>query len=148
MTIGPLITREKQMLTEDKDMAEELNNFFASVFTKEDQRTIPEAEKENGGDHGESRCNPADDKKTNSETQEGGGSRTEQGNTRSAKNVGGRSPATSGDSIQQVQEQPKFRQNGGQRTSHLSSRKEQKETRATIVQFHSQACLARCWKLL
>jgi hypothetical protein len=28
-------------------MAEELNKFFASVFTKEDQRTIPEAEKEN-----------------------------------------------------------------------------------------------------
>jgi hypothetical protein len=46
-TIGPLITREKKMLTEDKDMAEELNKFFASVFTKEDQRTIPEAEKEN-----------------------------------------------------------------------------------------------------
>ncbi len=35
------------MLTEDRDMAEELNKFFASVFTKEDQRTIPEAEKEN-----------------------------------------------------------------------------------------------------
>jgi hypothetical protein len=42
-----LITREKKMLTEDRDMAEELNKFFASVFTKEDQRTIPEAEKEN-----------------------------------------------------------------------------------------------------
>jgi hypothetical protein len=45
-TIGPLITREKKMLTEDKDMAEELNTFFASVFTKEDLQTIPEAEEE------------------------------------------------------------------------------------------------------
>ncbi len=45
--IRPLITREKKMLTEDRDMAEELNKFFASVFTKEDQQTIQEAEKEN-----------------------------------------------------------------------------------------------------
>ncbi len=44
--IGPLITREKKMLTDDKDMAEELNTFFASVFTKEDLQMIPEAEKE------------------------------------------------------------------------------------------------------
>jgi hypothetical protein len=44
--IGPLITREKKMLTEDRDMVEELNTFFASVFTKEDLQTIPEAEKE------------------------------------------------------------------------------------------------------
>ncbi len=44
--IGPLITREKKMLTEDRDMAEELNTFFASVFTKEDLQTVPEAEKE------------------------------------------------------------------------------------------------------
>jgi len=45
-TIGPLITKEKKMLTEDKDMAEELNTFFASVFTKEDLQAIPEAEEE------------------------------------------------------------------------------------------------------
>jgi hypothetical protein len=45
-TIGPLITKEKKMLTEDKDMAEELNTFFASVFTKEDLHMIPEAEEE------------------------------------------------------------------------------------------------------
>jgi hypothetical protein len=43
--IGPLITREKKMLTEDKDMAEELHTFFASVFTKEDLQMIPEARK-------------------------------------------------------------------------------------------------------
>jgi hypothetical protein len=34
------------MLTEDRDMVEELNTFFASVFTKEDLQIIPEAKKE------------------------------------------------------------------------------------------------------
>ena len=46
-TIGPLLTKEKKMLTEDKEMAEELNKFFSTVFTKEDLLNIPEAEKEN-----------------------------------------------------------------------------------------------------
>jgi hypothetical protein len=46
-TIGPLLTKEKKMLTEEKEMAEELNKFFSTVFTKEDLHSIPEAEKEN-----------------------------------------------------------------------------------------------------
>jgi hypothetical protein len=45
-TIGPLITKEKKILLDSKDMAEELNRFFASVFTKEYITNIPEAEKE------------------------------------------------------------------------------------------------------
>ncbi len=46
-TIGPLLTKEKKMLTEDKEMTEELNKFFSTVFTKEDLQNIPEAEREN-----------------------------------------------------------------------------------------------------
>jgi hypothetical protein len=45
-TIGPLITKDKRVLTEEKDMAEELNKFFSSVFTREDLTNIPEPEKE------------------------------------------------------------------------------------------------------
>jgi hypothetical protein len=45
-TVGPLITKDKRVLTEEKDMAEELNKFFSSVFTREDLANIPEPEKE------------------------------------------------------------------------------------------------------
>ncbi len=40
-TVGPLITKEKKLLTGGKEIADELNKFFASVFT-----TVPEAEQE------------------------------------------------------------------------------------------------------
>ena len=42
-TIGPLMTKEKKLLTDEKEMAEELNSFFSSVFTREDLSNIPEA---------------------------------------------------------------------------------------------------------
>jgi hypothetical protein len=45
-TVGPLITKDKKVLTEEKDMAEELNSFFSSVFTKEDLSQIPDPETE------------------------------------------------------------------------------------------------------
>jgi hypothetical protein len=45
-TVGPLITKEKKLLTGGEEIADELNKFFASVFTKEDTTTIPEAEQE------------------------------------------------------------------------------------------------------
>ena len=45
-TIGPLITKEKKILTEGKEMAEELNKFFASVFTIEDMQNLPDPEPE------------------------------------------------------------------------------------------------------
>ena len=45
-TIGPLITKEKTVLTEGKEMADELNRFFSSVFTQEDLSHIPAAEQE------------------------------------------------------------------------------------------------------
>jgi hypothetical protein len=45
-TIGPLITADKKVLTESKEIAEELNRFFSSVFTQEDLTTIPAAESE------------------------------------------------------------------------------------------------------
>jgi hypothetical protein len=43
-TVGPLVTKDKKILSEPKDMARELNNFFGSVFTQEDLTVIPEAE--------------------------------------------------------------------------------------------------------
>jgi hypothetical protein len=45
-TVGPLITKEKKLLMGGKEIADELNGFFASVFMKEDTTTIPEAEQE------------------------------------------------------------------------------------------------------
>ncbi len=42
-TIGPLITNERQLLTGGKDMSDELNTFYASVFTKKDTAIIPKA---------------------------------------------------------------------------------------------------------
>ncbi len=46
-TVGPLVTKEKEILTGNKEMAEELNKFFSSVFTQEDLTTVPDAEPEN-----------------------------------------------------------------------------------------------------
>jgi hypothetical protein len=44
--VGPLVTKEKKIVTDNKEMAEILNQFFYSVFTKEDLSYIPEAEVE------------------------------------------------------------------------------------------------------
>ena len=46
-TIGPILTADKKLLTDEKEMAEELNKFFSSVFTQEDLQQIPEAKAEN-----------------------------------------------------------------------------------------------------
>ncbi len=45
--MGPLVTKEKKIVTENKEMAEILNQFLSSVFTKEDLSYFPEAELEN-----------------------------------------------------------------------------------------------------
>jgi hypothetical protein len=46
-TVGPLVTKEKEIITDNKEMAEEQNKFFSSVFTQEDLTTVPDAEPEN-----------------------------------------------------------------------------------------------------
>ena len=46
-TIGPLIG-EGGMKTEDGEIAEELNRFFSSVFTREDLSSVPEPEPKYG----------------------------------------------------------------------------------------------------
>ena len=43
-TVGPLKNKNGEMQTEDKPMADLLNNFFSSVFTKEDMTNFPNAE--------------------------------------------------------------------------------------------------------
>jgi len=43
LTIGPLKSKNQKVLTEDVEMAEELNNFFSSVFTREGDSVVPEA---------------------------------------------------------------------------------------------------------
>jgi hypothetical protein len=45
-TIGPLVTANKRLITEEKEMAEELNKYFASVFTRESPDNVPEAEQQ------------------------------------------------------------------------------------------------------
>ena len=45
-SIGPLKNRDGNLVTEDLDMAEQLNKFFASVFTQEETDTVPELEPE------------------------------------------------------------------------------------------------------
>ena len=45
-TIGPLKNREGTLITEEPAMAEELNKFFASVFTQENIETVPALEPE------------------------------------------------------------------------------------------------------
>jgi hypothetical protein len=43
-TVGPLKDKEGKTVTEDSEMAELLNGFFSSVFTREDTDTLPAAE--------------------------------------------------------------------------------------------------------
>ena len=45
-TVGPLLSADKQIITDEKEIAEELNKFFSSVFTREDLQNVPEPEKE------------------------------------------------------------------------------------------------------
>jgi hypothetical protein len=45
-TIGPLKDKNKKLATGDREMANELNTFFASVFTQEDLNIVPEPETE------------------------------------------------------------------------------------------------------
>ncbi len=45
-TIGSLVTANKRLITEEKEMAEELNKYFASVFTRESPDNVPEAEQQ------------------------------------------------------------------------------------------------------
>ena len=42
VAIGPLITSTGAAVSNEAQMAEELNNHFSSVFTREDKSTIPE----------------------------------------------------------------------------------------------------------
>ena len=44
--IGPLKSSSRALITDEKDMAEMLNKFFATVFTKEDISNIPVRESE------------------------------------------------------------------------------------------------------
>ena len=44
--IGPLKSSSGALITDEKDMVEMLNKFFASVFTKEDISSIPVRESE------------------------------------------------------------------------------------------------------
>ena len=40
--IGPIRRENGDLVTEEKEMAEELNRFFSSVFTREDTTNVPE----------------------------------------------------------------------------------------------------------
>ncbi len=42
-SIGPLRNEKKEMVSDDQGMTELLNNFFGSVFTREDTTNIPAA---------------------------------------------------------------------------------------------------------
>ena len=46
-SVGPLKNSDKTLVTEDKMMAEMLNNFFGSVFTREDLSSMPLCEQSN-----------------------------------------------------------------------------------------------------
>ena len=47
-SIGPLKYEDGSLITEDIDMAEMLNTFFASIFTQEETDTVPKLEPETG----------------------------------------------------------------------------------------------------
>jgi len=42
-SIGPLRNEQKEMVSDDQGMTELLNNFFGSVFTREDTTNVPAA---------------------------------------------------------------------------------------------------------
>ena len=42
--IGPLKNKDQKVITEDVEMAEELKNFFSSVFKREGDGPVPDAE--------------------------------------------------------------------------------------------------------
>ena len=46
VSIGPLKNKDGKMVTEESEIAEELNGFFSSVFTDEDLTTVPQMESE------------------------------------------------------------------------------------------------------
>ena len=46
MNVGPLQSEMGEFITGNKEMAEELNLYFASVFTKEDMNNVPEVLRE------------------------------------------------------------------------------------------------------
>jgi hypothetical protein len=39
--VGPLLDENGATVTEDAEIAEKLNDFFASIFTKEDRTNVP-----------------------------------------------------------------------------------------------------------
>jgi hypothetical protein len=43
VTVGPLKNKQKETVTDDEGMAEVLNEFFSSVFTREDRANLPRA---------------------------------------------------------------------------------------------------------
>ena len=47
--MGPLIRPDKSVVSNDKEMAEDLNKYFASVFTRENIENVPEAKQRNSG---------------------------------------------------------------------------------------------------
>jgi hypothetical protein len=46
-TIGPLLTADKRLITEEREIVEELNKYFSSVSTLESENDVPEADEEN-----------------------------------------------------------------------------------------------------
>ena len=52
-TVGPLKGRDGELIQEDKEISEEFNKFFTSVFTQEDSSTVPEKERETAANLGD-----------------------------------------------------------------------------------------------
>ena len=46
MNVGPLHSETGKFITGNKEMAKELNSYFASVFTKGDMNNVPEVLRE------------------------------------------------------------------------------------------------------
>jgi hypothetical protein len=66
VTVGPLKTADGRMVDSDKDMADVLNSFFKSVFTKEDISNVPKLGKETEQNRGKHYVTPGG-KQTSSE---------------------------------------------------------------------------------